>query len=101
MHRPRRRAAVLSGPPAPRPLPQAWVPRVVNLALAFFLGLLIAPIVTEFGGKPAYVQAALLLVAVPVVLVVVLCLCSAIRPGSLGRAVRRRRRRKAGPGPAP
>ena len=75
----------------PRPLPQPWVPRVLNLALAVFLGALVAPIVTNLDGKPAYVQVALVAVAVPVVLLVLACLSSALRPGSLGRAVRRRR----------
>ena len=109
MHRPRGRAAVLTSAPPPEdplrqaplpqaplpqaPLPQAWVPRVVNLALAVVLGLLVAPLATNFGGKPAYVQVALLMVAVPVLLLVAACLASALRPGSLGRALRRRRRR--------
>ena len=69
------------------------MPRVVNLALAVVLLLLVGPIVTNFTGKPAYVQAALVMVALPVLLLVVACLASAARPGSLGRALRRRRRR--------
>ncbi len=89
MHRPRRGAPVLSG--APPPLPQPWVPRVVNAALGVFLLLFVAPIVVNFGGKPAYVQVALVLAVLPVVLVAALALTSAARPGSLGRAVRRRR----------
>ena len=68
------------------------MPRVVNVALAVVLGLLVAPIATNFTGKPVYVQVALVLVAVPVVLLVLACLASAARPGSLGRALRRRRR---------
>ena len=88
MHRPRRGAPVLSEPP----LPQAWVPRVFNIALAALLLLLCAPIVTEFGGKPWYVKVFFVGFGVPVLLLVLACLASAARPGSLGRAVRRRRR---------
>jgi len=73
---------------------QPWVPRVMNASLAAVLLLLVGPIVANFGGKPMYVQAALLLVTLPTLLVVALCLSSAIRPGSLGRAVRRRRARR-------
>lgn len=73
---------------------QPWVPRVMNASLALVLLLLVGPIVTNFGGKPVYVQAALLMVTLPTLLVAGLCLASAIRPGSLGRAVRRRRSRK-------
>ena len=69
------------------------MPRVLNLALAVLLLALVAPIVTNFGGKPAYVQVVLVLVTVPVVLLALACLSSAARPGSLGRAVRRLRRR--------
>ena len=68
------------------------MPRVLNLALAVVLLLLVAPVVTHFDGKPVYVQVVLVLVTVPVVLLALACLSSAARPGSLGRAVRRRRR---------
>ena len=88
MHRPRRGAA-LTEPP----LPQAWVPRVLNVALAAVLLLLVAPVVTEFGGKPWYVQVFFVGFGLPVLLLVLACLASAARPGSLGRALRRRRRR--------
>ena len=47
---------------------------------------------TNFGGKPWYVQAFFVFFSVPVFLLVAACLSSAARPGSLGRAVRRRRR---------
>lgn len=89
MRRPRGREAVLTEPP----LPQSWVPRVLNVSLALVMLLLVAPIVTNFGGKPVYVQVALVAVTVPVLLLALACLASAARPGSLGRAVRRRRRR--------
>ena len=88
MRRPRRGEPVLNE----APLPQSWVPRVLNVALAVVLLLLVAPIVTRFDGKPGYVQVVLVLVTVPVVLLALACLASAARPGSLGRAVRRRRR---------
>ncbi len=73
------------------------MPRVFNVALAVLLLLLVAPVVTNFEGKPWYVQAFFVFFAVPVFLLVAACLASAARPGSLGRAVRRRRRaRKRG-----
>ena len=69
------------------------MPRILNVALAAVLLLLVAPIGTNFDGKPGYVQVALVAVAVPVALLALACLSSAARPGSLGRAVRRLRRR--------
>ena len=75
------------------PLPQAWVPRVMNVSLACVLLLMVSPILTRFGGKPVYVQIALVGVMVLVVPLVLACLASAARPGSLGRAARRLRRR--------
>ena len=70
------------------------MPRVLNGSLAVVLVLLVAPIVTHFGGKPLYVQVVLLSVTVPTVLLALVCLASAARPGSLGRAVRRLRARR-------
>jgi hypothetical protein len=69
------------------------VPRVFNVALAALLLLLVAPVVTEFAGKPWYVKVFFIGFGVPVLLLVLACLASAVRPGSLGRAVRKRRRR--------
>ncbi len=69
------------------------MPRVLNVMLAVVLLLLVSPIVTNFGGKPVYVQVALVLCALPIVLVAGLCVASAARPGSLGRAARRLRPR--------
>jgi hypothetical protein len=63
----------------------------MNASLAILLLLLVGPIVTNFGGKRLYVQVALVGVMVLVVPLVLACLASAIRPGSLGRAVRRLR----------
>lgn len=95
MHRPRRRGPVLNEPGLTQPpLPQAWVPRVLNLALALVLGLLLAPIVTNLDGKPVYVQVALVGLTLLFGLLALLCLASALRPGSLGRAARRMRRKR-------
>ena len=58
--------------------------------------LLVAPVVTNFGGKPWYVQLFFVAFAVPVALLVLACLSSAARPGSLGRAMRRARGRRRG-----
>ena len=90
MRRPRGGGPVLND----APLPQAWVPRVVNVALAVVLLLLVAPVVTEFDGKRWYVQVVFVCITVPVVLLAAACLASATRPGSLGRAVRRLRARR-------
>ncbi len=79
----------------PPPLPQAWVPRVVNAALALFLLAFLAPAVTRLDDLPVFAAVAVVvLFCLPVLLVVVLCLCSAARPGSLGRAARRARARR-------
>jgi threonine/homoserine/homoserine lactone efflux protein len=74
------------------PLPQAWVPRVVNVAVAIVLAACLSPIV-YLGQKPAWVQVLVVLLCLPVVLVIVACLMSALRPGSLGRLARKARRR--------
>ena len=89
LHRPRGGAALTATPP---PLRQSWVPRVLNGALALFLLLFAAPIVTHLDGKPRYVQVVLALIVALVLLFVVLCTASAVRPGSLGRFARRRRK---------
>ncbi len=69
------------------------MPRVFNVALAILLLLLVGPVVTAFGGKPWYVQVFFAGFGIPVLLLVLAALASAVRPGSLGRAVRRVRRR--------
>jgi hypothetical protein len=72
------------------------VPRVLNLMLAgVFLGIL-APITTTLGNRPGYEQAAIVLFSLPFLLLAGICLASAIRPGSLGRALRRARVRRRG-----
>lgn len=78
---------------SPEPLPQAWVPRVLNAALAIFLMACVSPVVTAFNDRSGLVQVFLVVALAPVLLVAALCAASALRPGSLGRAVRRRRRR--------
>jgi len=90
VHRPRRGSPVLN-----EPLPQAWVPRVLNVALATVLLLLLAPVVTNLDGKPGYVQVALVALTLLFAPLALACLASAVRPGSLGRALRRSRRRPA------
>ncbi|MCU1691894.1 MAG: hypothetical protein JWM64_985 [Frankiales bacterium] len=70
------------------------MPRVVNAALALFLLVFLAPAVDRAAGLDLWVQIVLAVLALPVVLVVVLCLCSAARPGSLGRAARRARAKR-------
>jgi peptidoglycan/LPS O-acetylase OafA/YrhL len=82
------------------PLPQAWVPRVVNAAVAVVLSACVSPVVYRLDGKPGWVQVLVVLLCLPVVLVVVACLASASRPGSLGRLARRLRRKPVEPGPA-
>ena len=78
---------------SPGPLPQAWVPRVLNVALAAVLTACLTPLV-HLGEKPGWVQVIVVLISLPVVLVIVACLASAIRPGSLGRMARRVRPRR-------
>ena len=89
MHRARRGRAVLSQPP----LPQSWVPRVVFGAVAVVLAACLSPIAYRFGGKPVWVQVLVILLCLPVVLVILASLSAALRPGSLGRLLRRVRRR--------
>jgi uncharacterized membrane protein YhaH (DUF805 family) len=59
-----------------------------------FLLLCLSPIVSTYGDHSTLVQLWLVLLALPVLLVAVLCLASALRPGSLGRAARRARARR-------
>ncbi len=70
------------------------MPRVLNAALAVVLLACVAPVVTRFGGRGLLLQVVLVFLIAPVLLLVGLCLSSAIRPGSLGRAVRRMRSRR-------
>jgi peptidoglycan/LPS O-acetylase OafA/YrhL len=69
------------------------VPRVVFAAIAVVLALCLSPIIAHFGGKPGWVQGLVIALCLPVVLVIVACLSAALRPGSLGRLMRRLRRR--------
>lgn len=75
------------------PLRQAWVPRVMNVALAVVLLACLSPAVHRFGGHPVWVQVLLVLLGLPVLLLALACLASAARPGSLGRLAQRARRR--------
>lgn len=90
MHRPHRGAALLT---EPEPLPQSWVPRVVNLALALFFLAFLVPLFVKLRELETVAQVLLIGLAVPFAVLTVLCLMSAARPGSVGRAFRRRRTR--------
>ena len=76
------------------PLPQAWVPRVMHVALALVLLACLSPIVYRLGDKALWVQVLVVLLSLPVLLVAVACLASAVRPGSLGRLAGRLRHRR-------
>ncbi len=69
------------------------MPRVLNLAIAVFFLAVLAPVVGAWGDMRWYVQVAVVLFGAPFLLVALLCLASAARPGSVGRAARRLRRR--------
>ena len=75
------------------PLPQSWVPRVMNTALAVVLLACLSPVVVRLDDQPTWVRVLVVLMALPVLLVSVACLASAARPGSLGRLARRLRSR--------
>jgi threonine/homoserine/homoserine lactone efflux protein len=64
---------------------------VLNAALAVVLAACLSPIVYRLGSRPTWVQVLVVLTSLPVVLTIVACLASALRPGSLGRLVRRMR----------
>jgi hypothetical protein len=56
------------------------------------LSLCLSPVVYRFGDQPGWVQALVVALCAPVVLVILACLSAAVRPGSLGRFLRRLRR---------
>ncbi len=68
------------------------MPRVVNLAMAAFLLLFLVPLFAHLADVPVSARVVLLVLSVPFVLLALACLASALRPGSLGRLVRRLRR---------
>lgn len=68
------------------------MPRVLNGALAVVLLAVLSPLLTRLGDQPVWVAVLVVLFSLPVLLVAVLCLMSALRPGSVGRAARRLRR---------
>ena len=70
------------------------MPRVVNGALAALLLLLVSPVLWTFASRTLAVKVFLVFAIAPVLLVAGLCLSSALRPGSLGRAARRMRERR-------
>ena len=69
------------------------MPRVVNLALAVFLLLFLVPLATHLGDVTTSARVLLVVLAVPFALLALACAASALRPGSLGRLVRRLRHR--------
>lgn len=70
------------------------MPRVLNVALAGFVLLLLSPVVAAWDRLALIERISVVLVALPFVLLAGLCLASAARPGSLGRAARRARARR-------
>ncbi len=70
----------------------------MNAALALFLLAFLAPAATHWGDMRVWVRVVVAVLSLPVLLVVVLCLASAARPGSLGRAARRARARRQAKG---
>ena len=68
------------------------MPRVVFASVAVVLSACLSPVVYRFGGKPVWVQVLVVVLCLPVVLVILACLSAALRPGSLGRLMRRVRR---------
>ena len=89
MHRPR-------GRPALNDLPQAWVPRVTNLACAALLLAFLVPVALHLDDVEPMARVLLVLVALPFVLITALCLMSGLRPGSVGRLARRLRGHRNG-----
>lgn len=76
------------------PLPQAWVPRVLNGAIAVVLLLIVSPIVVTWGDRTTVQRVFLTAMAVVVLFVAAICAVTAIRPGALGRVARRARERR-------
>jgi hypothetical protein len=91
VHRPRGAGAVLTD--RPPPLPQAWVPRVLNGAIGLFFLVVLAPVVATWPDRPTALKVTIVAFGTPFLLVALLCLTSAARPGSVGRGLRRLRSR--------
>ena len=66
----------------------------MNASLAVVLLAFLAPAATRFADLSVWVRVVVVLFSLPVLLVAGLCLASAVRPGSLGRAARRARARR-------
>lgn len=69
------------------------MPRVVFGAIAVVLAACLSPLAYHFGEHPLWVQVLVIALCLPIVLVIVASLMAALRPGSLGRLMRRLRRR--------
>jgi hypothetical protein len=91
VRRPRRAGAELN---EPEPLPQSWVPRVMNGAVGVLFLVLLAPVVRTWGDRQTSVRVGIVLFGTPFLLVAVMALASAVRPGSVARFARRLRRRR-------
>jgi hypothetical protein len=61
----------------------------VNLAVAACLLLFLVPLCVRLPGRSLSVQVVLVVVGMPFVLLAAACLASALRPGSVGRLMRR------------
>lgn len=68
------------------------MPRVVNGAVACVLLACLSPLPGRIGDEGWLVRVVLAFTALPVLLVALACLASCLRPGVLGRTVRRLRR---------
>jgi hypothetical protein len=67
---------------------------VVGLAAAGFLLLFLVPLCTHFAGRPLSVQVVLVVIGLLIAVPTALCLAAALRPGSVGRLLRRARSRR-------
>lgn len=70
------------------------MPRVVNLAVAASFLVFLVPLFTHLDDVEPVARVLLLVIAVPFALGTVALLCSAARPGSVGRLLRRGRARR-------
>ncbi len=81
------------GQDARPPLPQAWVPRVLNASLGLFFLAVLAPVVVTWSDRPTALKVTIVVFGTPFLVVALMCLSSAARPGSVARGVRLLRRR--------
>jgi hypothetical protein len=91
VHRPRGGTALSD---TERPIPQAWVPRVTNGALALVLIVLMSPIVITWDDRTNVQRVFLTGMALFFGIFVVLCGIAALKPGALGRFAQRGRAKR-------